>query len=176
MKNGPNTVKMGSITVKNAGAISASRLLLYSPVKRTLTHSQLPHGFGGGNLAIAPLGRDFFKFRRLKRLATLVDAVGLGNGDTLPLALKNVLPLQLCHRAEYRQHELAGWRGDIDSLLLLTNSTPLAVSRSISSSKSRVLRAKRLMDSTITMSPLLTYSIIFCSSGRFVLLPLMRSM
>ena len=114
MKNGLNTVKMGSITVKNAGAISASRLLLYSPVKRTLTHSQLPHGFGGGNLAIAPLGRDFFKFRRLKRLATLVDAVGLGNGDAFPLALEDVLPFQLRHRTEHGQHKLAGRRCGVD--------------------------------------------------------------
>ena len=117
MKNGPNTVKMGSITVKNAGAISASRLLLYSPVKRTLTHSQLPHGFGGGNLAIAPPGHDTFKLRRLDRLAALVDAVGLGNGDAFPLALEDILPLQLRHSAEHRQHELAGRRGGVNGLL-----------------------------------------------------------
>ena len=57
-----------------------------------------------------------------------------------------------------------------------TNSTPLADSRSTSSNRSRVLRANRLMDSTITVSPRRTYSISFFSSGLSVLLPLMRSM
>ena len=58
---------------------------------------------------------------------------------------------------------------------LLTNSTPFAVSHSTSSSRSRVFLANRLMDSTITVSPLRTYSIIFCSSGRLAFLPLIRS-
>lgn len=59
---------------------------------------------------------------------------------------------------------------------LLTNSTPLAVNCSTRPSKSRVFLAKRLMLSTITVSPRRTYSIIRCNSGRLVFLPLMRSM
>ena len=109
MKNGPNTVKMGSITVKNAGAISASRLLLYSPVKRTLAHPQLPHGFGSGKPA-----HDTFKLRRLDGFSPFVDAVGLGNGDAFPLALEDVLPFQLRHRTEHGQHKLAGRRCGVD--------------------------------------------------------------
>ena len=59
---------------------------------------------------------------------------------------------------------------------LETNSTPLAVSRSTSSSRSRVLRAKRLMDSTTMVSPCRTNSIMRISSGRSAFLPLALSM
>ena len=45
---------------------------------------------------------------------------------------------------------------------LLTNSTPLVVNRSTKSSRSRVFRANRLMDSTITVSPRRTYSWAHC--------------
>lgn len=50
--------------------------------------------------------------------------------------------------------------------LRLTNSTCFSVSRSTRSSRSRVFRANRLIDSTITVSPRRTYSIMRVSSGR----------
>ena len=48
-----------------------------------------------------------------------------------------------------------------------TNSTPLAVSCSTSSSRSRVLRANRLMDSTITVSPARTKDSIRFNASPF---------
>lgn len=63
------------------------------------------------------LGHDTFKLRRLYWLSAFIYAVGLGNGDALPLALKDVLPLQLRHSTEHGQHELASGCGGVDGLL-----------------------------------------------------------
>jgi hypothetical protein len=57
----------------------------------------------------------------------------------------------------------------------LINSTPFAVSLSIKLSKSRVFRAKRLTDSTITVSPHFTTLNSFCNPGRAVFFPLSLS-
>ena len=58
----------------------------------------------------------------------------------------------------------------------LTNSTSFAVSCSTRPSKSRVFLAKRLMASTVTVSPGFTTAINAFNCGRLVSLPLNLSM
>ena len=57
------------------------------PIERTRLHVEPTHRFDCGNAAAAPLSNNRIKVRTGDRLAAFVNAVGLGHGDTLALAL-----------------------------------------------------------------------------------------
>ena len=75
-------------------------------------------GGSGSDFPVFPLRNDLQPIRGLDGPAPTVLALGLCQGDSLPLALKNVFPLQLCHCAEDGQHKLTRRGSGIDGLLL----------------------------------------------------------
>ena len=127
--------------------------ILNFPVKRGLAHIELLHSLNSGKFSPLPLGGHPVKVRGGDGLAAPVLALDFGNLDALPLALKDIFPLQLGNSAKHSEHKFPGGGGGVDSLLLGHKLPPFAASWSTSSSRSRVLRAKRLMDSTMTVSP-----------------------
>lgn len=128
----------------------------------------------GGQFAIQPKRDYLFEFRAFNGLALFVHTVRYGDSNTVPLALKDIFLIQLVNGAEDGQHELLTGCGCVDDLPLDTNSTPLFVRCSTKSSKSWVLRAKRPIDSTTTVSPFQTKVIMCFGFRQSVFLPLMR--
>lgn len=90
-----------------------------SSVKCIRLESCAVHCFCGGDLAAPPAGDDIVEVVRQRlRRAAAVFSLRLGDGDTLALALQDVLALELGYGGENGQHELAGRGGGVDRLLL----------------------------------------------------------
>ena len=132
----------------------AQRCLGASTVEGIRFKSRLPHGFCGGDFPGPPSGNHLLEVvRQGHRLAASILALLFGNRDAFALTLQDILTLQFYDRREHGEHKLAGWRGCVDGLLATNELHLFSVSRSTRSSRSQVLRAKRLIDSTITVSP-----------------------
>ena len=113
-----------------------------------------PHGLDCGNLPLLASEQQLVRSCPAGKGLRPMYFPALLAMATFALTLKDILALKLCDRCEHSEHKLASGRSCVDGLpLRLTNSTCFSVRRSIRSSRSRVLRAKRLMDSTITVSP-----------------------
>ena len=67
---------------------------LYSFIKPRLTHPKLCHGLHGRNFASAPPGGDTVKVRIFLRRPAAVFALLFGDGDTLALALEDILAFE----------------------------------------------------------------------------------
>ena len=95
------------------------------------------YDFGCCDLAGLPPNNHSVELRgRVKRLPSVVLTLLLGDGDTLPLALEDILPLQLGYCAEDGQHKLAVGCYGIGVLLLEDELHSQAISLSTSSSRS----------------------------------------
>ena len=92
--------------------------LSHLPVERRRLHVQPTLGFDCRDLAVSPQGDDLGEILALDGLAAFVYAGSLRKLDSLPLALSDVIALQLGNGGKDGQHELAGWRGGVDRLLL----------------------------------------------------------
>lgn len=87
-------------------------------VEGTRLHVESPHRLHRGDFTRPPLCHDGCEVGALDRFASLVHTALFGYRYALALALQNILALELRHRAEHRQHELAARRRGVDRLLL----------------------------------------------------------
>ena len=91
---------------------------LYMTIERRLAHAQTLHGLDSSKFSTLPLCGYLVKIRMDNRLSAGVLSLLLGDLDTLPLALQNILPFQLRHSSKYREHECPSGRGGVYGLLL----------------------------------------------------------
>ena len=91
------------------------RLTSDMPAKSEPAHPQLFHGLHRCHLSLLPPPDHFAKLRMLYRPASHVHSLFLCDGNSVPLMLEDIRPLQFRHRAEHREHELP--RGCYDACL-----------------------------------------------------------
>ena len=77
---------------------------------------QRPHGLGCCDGPAFPFGCDLLKLRQVDGLAALVLSLFFRNGNAFPLALQDVLPLQLRHGPKHGKHKLSGGCGGVNGL------------------------------------------------------------
>ena len=101
--------------------------ILHFPVKGGLAHAQPFHGLDGSEFTAPPPGTHLVKIRMDNGFPSLILPLTPGQLNSLPLALEEVFPLQLGHRAEHGEHELAGGGGGVDGLFLRDKLHPFGV-------------------------------------------------